>query len=76
MNIFNQVSSDTNTYLTTQTSSYKAINIYRKFGFKQYKGVKPKNWVRQSTWEIDQPKAQEIIDKKIFEYKQKNGQEI
>lgn len=31
-------------YLTTQTWSYKAINIYLKFGFKPYLGDKPINW--------------------------------
>lgn len=31
-------------YLTTQTWSYKAIGIYRKFGFEPYMGAKPANW--------------------------------
>ena len=32
-------------YLTSQTWSYKAINIYAKFGFRPYLGEKPANWV-------------------------------
>lgn len=31
-------------YLTTQSWSYKAINLYLKFGFKPYSGDKPENW--------------------------------
>lgn len=32
-------------YLTSQVSSYKALNIYSKFGFIPYLGEKPENWV-------------------------------
>ena len=31
-------------YLKTQTWSYKAIDLYLKFGFKPYSGIKPDNW--------------------------------
>lgn len=31
-------------YLTTTTWSYKAINLYLKFGFKPYSGNKPDGW--------------------------------
>lgn len=68
MEVMNEVSSSKEAYLTTQTNSYKAINIYRKFGFKQYLGEKPDGWQCQSTWEKDQIDARNIIDKKILEY--------
>lgn len=31
-------------YLVSQTWSYKALDLYRKFGFSAYKGEKPINW--------------------------------
>ena len=31
-------------YLTSQTWSYKALNVYMKFGFAPYMGEKPMNW--------------------------------
>jgi hypothetical protein len=31
-------------YLTSQTWSYRAINIYLSFGFQSYHGPKPINW--------------------------------
>lgn len=68
MHIFNSIGKDDMTYLTTQTNSYKAINIYRKFGFRIYTGPKPASWKCQETWEEDLYKAKEIINEKIQEY--------
>ena len=31
-------------YLTTQSWSYKAVNLYLRFGFKPYSGSRPENW--------------------------------
>lgn len=46
-------------YLTTQTWSYPAIAMYRKFGFEAYLGREPVNWksgdysaAKQAGWEI------------------------
>jgi len=53
-------------YLTSQTWSYKALNIYKQFGFAPYKGQKPVNWKANEDEFIKQTReAWEIIDKKI-----------
>lgn len=53
-------------YLTTQTWSYKAIGLYRRFGFIPYRGPRPVNWKgsdadfdRDATW------AWDLIERKI-----------
>lgn len=51
-------------YLTTQTSSYAAINIYKKYGFEPYWGPMPDNgtaWDNQAAWAI--------IDDKLAQYR-------
>ena len=52
-------------YLTTQSQSYVAINIYRKFGFVPYWG----ELHREGFDTEEHRKAWEIIDGKIAEYK-------
>lgn len=42
--IINDIHRNGEVYLTTQTWSYKAINMYFTFGFQPYIGAKPKNW--------------------------------
>jgi len=56
-------------YLTTQTWSYKAINIYEKFGFKPYLGAKPTNWISDDFNHNNL--AWNIISNKIIEYRQR-----
>jgi nitrogen regulatory protein PII-like uncharacterized protein len=56
-------------YLTTQTNSYKAVNIYMQFGFRQFAGEKPAKWKCVENWETDIEKAWKIINGKIDEYK-------
>ncbi len=51
-------------YLVTQTWSYKAINIYYKFGFEAYLGEKPHNWYPTDYDEMN-PKAWAMINEKI-----------
>lgn len=55
-------------YLTTQTESYKAINIYKKFGFLPYMGELHTDGFdkENAAW------AWSIIDGKINEYKNRN----
>lgn len=54
-------------YLTSQTWSYKALNIYAKFGFKPYKGEKPINW-KDDTFEEKNETAWTMIEQKIELY--------
>ena len=44
LDMYNDLGYKNYIYLTSQTWSYKAINIYKSFGFKPYIGVKPKNY--------------------------------
>jgi ribosomal protein S18 acetylase RimI-like enzyme len=44
LDIYNELGYSGYIYLTSQTWSYKALNIYMKFGFKPYFGEKPQNW--------------------------------
>ena len=57
-------------YLTTQTWSYKAINIYSQFGFVPYIGEKPVNW-KDENFDKNNRLAWKLIDEKISEYRQK-----
>lgn len=46
-------------YLTTQTTSYPAINIYQKYGFEPYLGPMPDNgilWNNDAAWSIIEEK--------------------
>lgn len=53
-------------YLITQTWSYKAINIYKKFGFEPYIGNAPAG---MENYDKEQNiKAWQMIDEKIAEY--------
>jgi ribosomal protein S18 acetylase RimI-like enzyme len=44
LDIYNELDYSGYIHLTSQTWSYKALNIYMKFGFKPYFGEKPQNW--------------------------------
>lgn len=44
LEIFNKLGYQDFIYLTSQTESYQAINIYLQFGFEPYTGSKPENW--------------------------------
>ncbi|HPT85842.1 MAG TPA: GNAT family N-acetyltransferase [Bacillota bacterium] len=68
-------------YLTTQTWSYRAIGLYKKFGFEPYLGPKPASWTvhckKALSEELDLAYTEEnrrawaIIDGKIAEYEAK-----
>lgn len=44
LDIYNELGYNGYIHLTSQTWSYKALNIYMEFGFKPYFGEKPLNW--------------------------------
>ena len=62
---------DRGIYLTSQTWSYKALNIYRQFGFKPYIGPQPSGW-KPSTDDFEQEtrEAWDLIEKKHKAYRQ------
>jgi len=66
-------------YLTTQTWSYMAIGLYKKFGFEPYLGAKPANWTASSylgisgSFEEYTEAAWRIIDDKIAQYEASRG---
>lgn len=56
-------------YLTTQTTSYRAINIYRQFGFEAYLGLRPAHFKTQGgSYEKETIAAWQIIDQKLAAY--------
>ena len=70
LDFFNELGYKDFIYLTTQTWSYKAINMYLGFGFKPYFGPKPQNWVcEDSEFERENIMAWNIIFNKINNYR-------
>lgn len=70
MDLYHELGETDGIYLTTQSASYVAINIYKKFGFTPYLGEYHK------AGEFDlaaHREAWEIIDRKISEYKRKKA---
>jgi len=62
LDIFSELGNKSPIYLTTQTWSYKAINIYLHFGFKPYHGPKPKYWaIQDNDFESESNKAWNLI---------------
>ncbi len=77
LDIYNELGNERYIHLTSQTWSYKAINIYIKFGFKPYLGEKPTNWKAVNLtsgnfepWDYKEKneEAWDIIHKKIGEH--------
>ena len=69
MDLYHRLGQTGYIYLTTQTVSYQAINIYKKFGFVPYMG-------EYHTGGFDAEKsaqAWKIIDEKLDEYKSKKN---
>lgn len=62
--LYHRLGCEDTLYLTSQTSSYVGINIYKKYGFQPYWGPMPDNGI---AW--DNEKAWAIIEEKIAEYK-------
>lgn len=70
LDIYNALGFRDLVFLTSQTWSYKAINIYLDFGFTPYMGEKPENWSgTPEQFSIDNTKAWEIIMDQINLYK-------
>ena len=58
-------------YVTSQTWSYKALNIYRQFGFKPYQGPQPSGWkATTDDFEQETREAWDLIEKKHKAYRQ------
>jgi len=68
LDIYNEINNDGFLYLTSKTHSYKAINIYKKFGFEPYLGEKPANWPVQN-YDTVNPAAWKMIQDRIDAYK-------
>lgn len=69
LDVYNELGFRDFIYLTSQTWSYKALNIYSKFGFYPYRGIKPINW-KADNFDANNELALDIINKKINEYNQ------
>ena len=77
LDIYNELGYEGYIHLTSQTWSYKALNVYIKFGFKPYYGEKPANWIARNLtsgnfepWDYKEKneEAWNMIFKKINEY--------
>ncbi|MDW7659664.1 MAG: GNAT family N-acetyltransferase [Bacillota bacterium] len=55
-------------YLTSQTWSYKALNLYASFGFLPYFGPKPANWKSTEDFARETETAWKLIRQKIDAY--------
>lgn len=56
-------------YLVSQTWSYKALNIYRQFGFKPYHGPQPAGWKTETDdFEQETCAAWDLIEEKLRAY--------
>lgn len=71
MDLYHQNNLSGGLYLTSQTWSYKALNIYRQFGFKPYLGPQPAGW-KPSTDDFEQEtrEAWDLIEQKLKAYRQ------
>ncbi len=67
LDLYNELGYKDFIYLTSQTWSIKALNLYKKYGFEPYLGEKPKNWVMEN-FEETSKKAWELIEEKISQY--------
>ena len=57
-------------YLTSQTWSWKALNLYAQFGFLPYRGEKPVEW-RSENFKEETRAAWALIDEKISAYRRR-----
>lgn len=71
LDLYKELGEKRNVYLTTQTWSYKAINIYKKFGFKPFDDMKRgKQEGVAGNFECDFNLAWNIINEKIEAYEE------
>jgi len=72
LEIYDEISEEKDIYLTTQTWSYKAINIYKKFGFRAYDDRKiGMQEGSAGNYECDFEDAWMLINKKLSEYEKR-----
>lgn len=71
MDLYHELHLEGGVYLTSQTWSYKALNIYRQFGFKPYLGPRPAGW-KPSTDDFEQEtrEAWDLIEAKLKAYRE------
>ena len=75
LDIYNNLGYRGYIYLTSQTWSYKALNVYSHFGFVPYMGEKPKNWNEDGSnnpeldFQTKNKKAWDIVNEKLNLYK-------
>jgi len=75
--MYNELGLSGSVYLTTQTWSYRAVNIYLGFGFQPYRGKAPKNWKpnpalgypESENFEKKSEEAWLLIQEKISQYR-------
>jgi len=66
LDIYNELGYAGYIYLTSQTWSYRALNLYAGFGFRPYMGEKPMNWrCGDSTFAKETAEAWDMIYGKI-----------
>lgn len=66
MQCFNETGYGSYTYLTSQTWSYKALNLYAHFGFTPYFGPKPVNWHKKTEdFTADTKRAWQLVRQKL-----------
>ena len=64
--IFNAAHDRGGAYLTTQTWSYKAINMYLEYGFRPYLGTKPESWKgTDKDFKIESKKGWDVVFSKL-----------
>lgn len=61
MQLYAELNATGGIYLTSQTHSYAAIDIYERFGFERYMGPEPPNW-HVDAFEETARRAWELID--------------
>jgi GNAT superfamily N-acetyltransferase len=78
LDIYNTLDDCGYIYLTSQTWSYRAINVYFQFGFTPYLGEKPEKWIsvnltsgNYEPWDYNEKnmEAWKLINDKIMQYK-------
>ncbi len=64
LDLYHQLGYEGYLYLTTQTGSYPAVQLYLRFGFKPYRGQPPANWP-SANFEAENPVAWQIVEQKL-----------
>ncbi len=70
LDIYNELGCKGFIYLTSQTWSYKALNLYSRFGFRPYLGPKPVNWKYDDPGDFEKKneEAWKLVEMKISGY--------